>query len=91
MKRAEAWEHFVTDRAQPGNNEKLMALERYFQLHLEELIAKFLELFREICLKIKAMQSVGAKGKIACITYSMLRSAILDRRPIYLVEAFDKE
>jgi hypothetical protein len=91
MKRAEAWEHFVTNYAQPAARKKIMALEEYFGQHQEELIAEFLESFREICLKIKAMQSVGAKGKIACITYSMLRTAILDRRPVYLVEAFNKE
>jgi hypothetical protein len=91
MKRAEAWEHFVANYAQPAAQKKIMALEEYFGQHQEDLITEFLESFREICLKIKAMQSAGAKGKIACITYSMLRTAILDWHPVYLVEAFDKE
>jgi hypothetical protein len=91
MKRAEAWEHFVANYAQPTAQKKIMAVEAYFRQHQEDLIAEFLEPFREICLKIKAMQLANEKGKIACITYSMLRTAILDRRPVYLVEAFDKE
>jgi hypothetical protein len=91
MKRAEAWEHFVVNYAQPAANKKIMKLEAYFRQHQEELIAEFLESFRVICLKIKAMQLANEKSKIACITYSMLRTAILDRRPVYLVEAFDKQ
>jgi hypothetical protein len=91
MKRAEAWEHFVTSYAQPGNNQKLLALEYYFQRNLDELIAELLESLRKICLKIRAMQLANEKGKIACITYSMLRTTLLDQQPVYLVEAFDKE
>jgi hypothetical protein len=91
MKRAEAWEHFVTNYARSTAGKKIMELEHYFTQHRDELITEFLESFREICLKIKAMQVAEAKGKIAWITYSMLRTAIVDRRPVYLVEACDQQ
>jgi uncharacterized protein YjbI with pentapeptide repeats len=91
MKREAAWEHFVANYAQTMGTKKLLALEEYFYQHWDELIAEFQESFREICLKIKAMQAAETKGKVACITYSMLRTAISNQKPVYLVEAFDQE
>jgi len=70
---------------------KIMELERYYQDHREDCVSDFRESFRQICLKIKAMQLSNEKDKIGYLTYSMLRTAILRKKPIYLIEATNKE
>lgn len=91
MNKAEAWEHFVNLYGDEFSRAKIMELEQRFRQRLEQFIREFVESFREICTQIRTMQSRNEKGKISYITYSMLRTAILDRRPVYLVEAFDKD
>jgi hypothetical protein len=90
MNKTEAWEHFYTHYAQELSRVKLRELERRFQQQGETFILGFVESLQQICGKIKAMQLRNEKDKIGYLTYSMLRTAILDRRPVYLIEAFDK-
>jgi hypothetical protein len=91
MNKTEAWEHFIANYARTISNEKIMVLEDEFSWRSNEFVSEFLESFREICRNIYTMQQRNQKGKIACITYSMLRTAIIDRQPVYLIEAFNKD
>ncbi|MEZ2661308.1 pentapeptide repeat-containing protein, partial [Aneurinibacillus aneurinilyticus] len=54
--------HFTENEVQIKTLESLLALEEYFQTHKDELVHDFVQSFREICRKIKAMQSRGEKG-----------------------------
>lgn len=91
MNSAEAWEHFVALYANEFSRLKLMELEQRFRQQIDQFRSEFIESFRQICNQINLMQSRNEKGKIRYITYSMLRTAILDHRPVYLVEAFDQD
>jgi uncharacterized protein YjbI with pentapeptide repeats len=91
MNSEEAWSHFMDNYALEYSRQKIMELERCFSEQFDNYIAEFLESFREICRNIQTMQRHNQKGKIACITYSMLRTAIVNRKPVYLIEAFNKD
>lgn len=90
MNKAEAWSHFPENYAKEYCAAQIMDLEREFSLRVNELASEFLEPFREICRNIYKMQQRNPKGKIACI-YSMLRTTLLDRQLVYLIEAFNHE
>ncbi len=89
MVKEDVVQHFIENEVQIKTLESLLALEEYFQTHKDELVHDFVQSFREICRKIKAMQSRGEKGNIGHITYSMLRTEIMEGRPIYLIDASD--
>jgi uncharacterized protein YjbI with pentapeptide repeats len=91
MNSEEAWSHFMDTYALVYSNQNIRELEYCFSKQLDDFIPEFLESFREICRNIHIMQQHNQKGKIACITYSMLRTALIDRQPVYLIEAFNKE
>jgi uncharacterized protein YjbI with pentapeptide repeats len=55
----------------------------------EQRIQACIEAFRGYCRVIRQEQLQGRKGKIAYITFSMLRTAWLEEQPAYLVEAAD--
>ncbi len=91
MNRIEALEQFKENTVRDRCNEKLLSLEKYFEEKKDSLVQGFIESFRQICLVIKEIQSRNEKGKIGYITYSMMRTAIAEKKYSYLVEAFDKE
>ncbi|WP_458296145.1 pentapeptide repeat-containing protein [Paenibacillus jiagnxiensis] len=55
----------------------------------EQRIQACVEAFRSYCRAIRQEQLQGRKGKIAYITFSMLRTTWLENQPAYLVEASD--
>jgi hypothetical protein len=91
MNREAAWSHFMDRYALAYGNRKIMELESCYSKRVDDYIPEFLESFREICRAIHTMQQRNQKGKIACITYSMLRTALIDRQAVYLIEAFTKD
>ncbi len=91
MKREEAWKFFLENYAQKICRMKLMEVEDCFQKYRDEFVPDFLESFRQICLKTKLMQEYNGKGKVRYITYSFLRTSLMERKPVYLVEALNKE
>lgn len=90
VNRTDALQQFKETYVKEKSNEKLLLLEKYFQGHKDDLIPAFVESFRLICLKVKEMQLKKEKGKIGYITYSMLRTAIAERKHTYLLEAFNE-
>jgi hypothetical protein len=91
MNRKEAWAHFSENYAQANSLEKILQFEDEYWLRRDEFVPEFLESFRQICLKISPMQLNKEKAKISRITYSILRTGIVERQPAYLVEASDKD
>jgi hypothetical protein len=91
VNKEEAWEHFIDHYGREISKKKIMELEIYFSRQMTDLIPEFLDSFRQLCRKIETMQRLQAKGKIRYIIYSMLRTGIIDRRPVYLIEALNQE
>lgn len=91
MTRAEAWAHFIETYAKVYSREMLFRLEDDYWLHRDDFVPEFLESFRQICLKIHAMQSQNEKAKIRFITYSILWTGFIEHQPAYLGEAFDRD
>ena len=87
MDKEEVLKSFKETYVNEKSKQKLLYLEKYYQENKDELVDCFIKSFKEICLKIKEMQSKKKKGKIAYITYSMLRTEILEKDHIYLIEA----
>ncbi|BAU27213.1 pentapeptide repeat protein [Aneurinibacillus soli] len=89
MKKEEALQHFRENHVHPTFHATIVALEQYAQTHRDELVQDFLPSFQQLCRTIKQKQAAGEKGEIGYITYSMLRTEILEGRHRYLVEATD--
>lgn len=89
MNKEEAIQHFMDVFVATKKASKLLELEKYYRTHQEELVIGFLNSFREICQLIRRQQEEEQKGKIAYITYSMLRSELLANRGECIIEAFD--
>ncbi len=87
--KVEAWQQFVDEDVAKKSQEALFALEAYFQTEKETLVQDFVDAIRRICLNIKDMQAKGTKGKIGYITFSMLRTELLEGKNLYLIEASD--
>lgn len=90
MRKIDALQHFKESFVKEKSAETMLALEDYYQKHKDTLAAEFIQSFRQACLKIKEMQSRGQKGKIGYITYSMLRTAIMEGQGTHIVDAYDK-
>jgi uncharacterized protein YjbI with pentapeptide repeats len=91
MTRGEALQHFQENYVKAVSHEKRLALEDYYQKNSEELATGFYDSLRQICLRIKAMQTDGAKEKIKYIHYAMLRTAVLDQTYRWRIDAYDSK
>jgi hypothetical protein len=91
MNREEVWSHFIENYAQTNSLEKILQLEDEYRLRRDEFVPEFLESFRQICLKVSLMQLNKEKAKISHITYSILRTGLVERQPAYLIEAFNQD
>lgn len=89
MNKEEALAHFTEHVLQVKRKEMLQAVDLYFDRHQAELVQAFIESFRQLCWQIIQMQRNQLKGKIAYITYSLLRTEMIAGRFCYLMEAFD--
>lgn len=90
MTRTEALRHFNENEVAESCNQTLLALDKFYHEHREELVPDFLESMGRLCRKIKQIQEKKVKGKIGFIHYSMLRTAIIDQSYRYLTEAHDR-
>ncbi|MBC2580554.1 pentapeptide repeat-containing protein [Clostridium sp. DJ247] len=89
MKKEEALQHFKENYVKEKSIQKMLLLEEYFHKHKEELALDFIKSFKNICIKIREMQLTKEKEKIAYITYSMLRTEILEKNFVHIIEAFN--
>ncbi|OPZ94413.1 MAG: hypothetical protein BWY74_00587 [Firmicutes bacterium ADurb.Bin419] len=90
MKREEALEHFIENYVKAESSAKMQKLKSYYENNKNTLKDDFIESFRRICVKIKDLQERGKKGKIGYITYSLLRTNIMEGKLVYLIEGFNR-
>ncbi|PUA35551.1 pentapeptide repeat-containing protein [Paenibacillus elgii] len=91
MGKEEALLHLREHVLDPALTERISALDADFRQHKRQLAAGFVTSFRELCLKIKAMQERQEKAPIAFIHYSMLRTSIREGANTYLIEAYSDD
>jgi uncharacterized protein YjbI with pentapeptide repeats len=89
MNKSEALQHFQKNYVKPIGQKQLLAVETYFQDHLEELAAGFRDSFQAICRHAQAMQTRNSKGPIGYLHYSWLRTKLLGQDYRVLSEAYD--
>ncbi|OBA03963.1 hypothetical protein A9P44_20305 [Paenibacillus polymyxa] len=90
MNREEVLRHFANEIYEPLKHRMLFALEAHFQNHKYTLAKTFRNSLEQILGKAKQMQYEGTKQALGYISYSMLRTELVNGRATYLVEAMDK-
>ncbi|WP_052410330.1 pentapeptide repeat-containing protein [Paenibacillus durus] len=85
----EALNHFREAVLKPWHTQALLSLDREYHRRREELAAGFLAHFQDFCRSILESQLAGDKGALGYITYSMLRTGLLDGQAVYLAEGLD--
>lgn len=91
MKRAEALKHFEEEYWDDASLDMKEDTTKYIEENRKELTTIFIENFRTLCKKIKAMQDDGKKAKIAYITYSFDVENLLKLSREYTVQAYGTE
>ncbi|WCN36417.1 pentapeptide repeat-containing protein [Aneurinibacillus uraniidurans] len=90
MRKEEALARFIEEVAQPKSQETVGKLEQHFHRHKDEHAEAFIRSFQLLCRRIQTKQAQGEKGKIGYITYSMLRTEMMEGRYYYLIDASDR-
>ncbi len=90
MEKEEALKDFNERYVNKKSHEKILELQKYYEKHKEELSLDFIKSLKKVCIKANEMQSKNVKEKIENITYSMLRTKMLQKKYVYLIEFFDK-
>lgn len=90
MTHAEVLRRFQDETVQEKSLEQLRALESYFQANRDRLARDCGECFRKFCGQIHRMQQQAGKAAIAYIQFSLLRTAVLEHRYHFSVEAYDR-
>lgn len=83
MNRSETLELFVNEHVKKLSLEKILNLEEYYQKNKESLKKEFIESFLSICKKADNKENIGY------ITYSMLRTNLIENNKNYIVEVSD--
>lgn len=91
MNRNGIWEHFVSRDAMPLRNEQLHALRQYFDEYKKTIAGEIVKLFDEFCRELGQKQAEGGLGKIMLFQLSLLRTALMEHEPVYMLEAQDKK
>lgn len=84
MNRIEALELFINKHVKKLSLEKILKLEEYYQNNKEDLKKDFLKSFIGICKKAQNKEEIGY------ITYSMLRTNLMENNKNYLIEVSDE-
>ena len=91
MQTQEILQHFYETEVEKRRLNYLLALEDYFQSSKDVLAEDFRSAFQRICKVLQQQQELQKKGPIAHITFSLLRTAMLEKNYHYLVEGTDEE
>ncbi|MFD3271282.1 pentapeptide repeat-containing protein [Paenibacillus dendritiformis] len=91
MDKEKARQHLYNQVFLPALAEQVSALAHFFERNQERLVAEIIESFRDICIRIAAMQQFQEKAAIGFIHYSMLRTSVLERAHTYLIEAYSDQ
>ena len=91
MNRKEALEHFKKEYTLSYYTKMRKNIDKYVDEHRSELTEAFVENFRELCIKIKAMQDEGRKSKIGYIVYFYDIHNLQKESRDYTVKAYGEE
>ena len=91
VQREEVLQHFLENVVEKRKVENLRALEYFFQVSKDELAGEFRQSFRGICRSFKKQETQMSKGALGHITFSMLRTELLEGNHTYLVEGTDED
>ena len=91
MQAQEVLQHFYDTEVEKRRLKYLLLLENFFQASREKLAEEFQKTFQQICQQLGQQQTLQRKGAIAHITFSMLRTELLEGRHHYLVEGTNEE
>ncbi|MBD8032014.1 pentapeptide repeat-containing protein [Solibacillus merdavium] len=91
MQTQEILQHFYEKEVEKRRQNHLLAMEVYFQASKDSLAEDFRKAFQRICRQLQQQQVAQQKGPLAHITFSLLRTALLEKKYIYLVEGTDEE
>ncbi|MBE1555942.1 pentapeptide repeat-containing protein [Sporosarcina limicola] len=90
MHREEVLQHFLENEVEKRRIENLLALEHFFQTSKDELAEEFKQSFKKICFSIKEQQTQMSKAPLGHITFSMLRTELLEGNHTYIIEGTDE-
>lgn len=85
-----ALEQFKQEIVIPLRNQVMLRFEHIYQQNRERLIKEFLHHFAKQCECVLDAQKIGEHGAVGHITYSMLRTRLMDGQALYLTEAADE-
>lgn len=91
MDRSTALQHFREQEVIPLLNHQLDLLEASFYHEQTELIEGVLASFRQLCSRIRHLQDRNEQRAIGYIHYSLLRTQMLERSYLYMIEAYSAE
>ncbi|CAH1225297.1 MULTISPECIES: pentapeptide repeat-containing protein [Paenibacillus] len=85
-----ALERFKEEVVVPVRSRVLLHWERLYVEQRERLKQEFVHHFGQFCERVLHEQQIGEHGPIGHVTYSMLRTSMLEGRFLYLAEASDE-
>ncbi|MNO45809.1 Pentapeptide repeats (8 copies) [compost metagenome] len=89
MKEIDRWEYFLKNEALPTRTNLLRALYDHFCINKEALKKDLVQLFDVFCLEIEKQQLSGSMGKCVNFQVSLMRTSLMERRPVYMLLAND--
>lgn len=89
MSRKESLLHFYMNQVEPERIRLMADLQYTLNSQSPMLTTEFLSYFEELTSKVRHSQQIGAKGNVAYIQYSLLRTEVATGAMHYLAEASD--
>ncbi|WP_342435552.1 hypothetical protein NSS79_17985 [Paenibacillus sp. FSL L8-0436] len=87
----EIWNHFIEEDVLPQRNEQIKSLHTYYVQHKKQIIAQLVPLFDQFCEKVRLQQQEGQLMKCAYLHLSLLRTSLNEGKPVYMLEASDRD
>jgi hypothetical protein len=87
----ELWNHFIEEDVLPLRNEQIKSLHNYYVQHKKQIIAQLVPLFDQFCDKVRLQQQEGQLMKCAYLHLSLLRTSLNEGKPVYMLEASDRD
>ncbi|MNM67229.1 Pentapeptide repeats (8 copies) [compost metagenome] len=90
MNKTDVWGYFIENEVMPSRTKQLRELYQFYNLHKDEITKDIVKLIDIFCLEIQRQQAEGIMEKCVCIQFSLLRTTLMEGRPVYMLEANDQ-
>lgn len=90
MNAQEAWIQFMKVDVLPRRLPSVLELHDSYVSNREELIVPLIRLMDELCREVCDGQANGQMEACIGIRFSLLRTSLLEQRPVYMLEAYDE-